>query len=63
MLQIIEQRKYIQGFIDFVGSFLITEQATIDEINLVKANLDILNKRIAEIGNCKVGGLCCTSNS
>ena len=38
MITIIKQRKYIQDFIDFTGSFLLTEQVTIDELNLVKAN-------------------------
>ena len=53
---LVKQRKYIQDFIDFTGSFLLTEQATIDELNLVKANLDILSKRIADFGETKIGG-------
>ena len=47
----IKQRPYIQGFLDFVKSFLITESVTIDELNLVKANLNILNGRIADAGD------------
>jgi hypothetical protein len=56
MLMVVEQRKYIQNFLDFVSSFLITEDATIDEINLVKANLDILNARIQSCGNRVIKG-------
>ncbi|MCL2205943.1 MAG: hypothetical protein FWB82_05430 [Treponema sp.] len=59
MLQVIKQRKYIQDFIDFTRSFLLTEQVTIDELNLVKTNLDILNKRIADYGETKIGGEDC----
>jgi hypothetical protein len=46
MLQVIEQRKYIQDFMDFVGSFGITEQVTLEEMELVEGNLDILKERI-----------------
>ncbi|MDR0676492.1 MAG: hypothetical protein LBF97_05585 [Elusimicrobiota bacterium] len=57
MLQVIKQRKYIEDFCKFVSSFLITEDATIDEINLVEANLDILKKRIQDIkGKTNVKG-------
>jgi len=49
MLQLVEQRAYINNFIEFVGTFLTTEDATIDEIELVEANLDILKKRIQEV--------------
>jgi hypothetical protein len=49
MIQVVKQRKYIENFCKFVSSFLITEDATIDEIVLVEANLDILKKRIQDI--------------
>ena len=49
MVMVIEQREYIQKFIDFAGSFLITEDATISEIELVEANLKILSGRIQEV--------------
>jgi hypothetical protein len=48
MFQIIIQRKYIEDFCEFVRSFLITEDVTIDEMMLVEANLDILKKRIQD---------------
>jgi len=48
MVQIVKQRNYIQNFLDFVSSFLITESASISEINLIKANTEILLKRIEE---------------
>ncbi len=58
MLQTVEHRKYIQDFLDFAGSFLITKSATIGEINLVKANLDILAERIANVeANTKIDGI------
>ena len=47
-MQIVKQRDYIDGFLNFVRTFLITEAASIDEINLVEANLDILKDRIQE---------------
>ena len=56
MMILVKQRKYIQDFIDFTGSFLLTEQVTIDELNLVKASLNILQKRIAGFGATKIGG-------
>ena len=46
MVRIIKQREYIENFLEFVRSFMITESATINEINLVEANLDILKERI-----------------
>ena len=46
MLAEIKQRDCIENFLKFVQSFLITEDATIAEINLVEANLDILKARI-----------------
>lgn len=49
MLQIVEQREYIDGFLKFVGSFAITEQVTIAEMHLVKSNLEILLDRINEL--------------
>ena len=56
MVRVVKQRKYIQDFIDFTGSFLLTEPVTVNELNLVKANLDILGKRIAYFGEAKIGG-------
>ena len=56
MLIKIEQRKYIQDFIDFTGSFLLTEKVTINELNLVIANLKILSERIAEFGDTAIIG-------
>ena len=56
MARVVKQRKYIQDFIDFTGSFLLTEPATVSELNLVKANMDILRKRIADFGDTKIGG-------
>jgi hypothetical protein len=50
MLEIVQQRKYIQGFVDFVRTFGITETVTVNELNLVKANLDILDDRINNLG-------------
>lgn len=55
MIQIVKQRKYIQDFLDFTKSFLLTEQVTINELNLVKGNLDILIDRINEYSNIKIG--------
>ena len=46
MALIVKQREYIENFLKFVGSFLVTEDATIDEINLVEQNLDLLKARI-----------------
>jgi len=56
MVQVVKQRKYIQDFIGFTGSFLLTEPVTVSELNLVKASLDILRKRIADFGDTKIGG-------
>jgi len=56
MITIVKQRKYIQDFIDFTGSFLLTEPVTVNELNLVKASLDILRKRIADFGETEIGG-------
>jgi len=33
VITIVKQRKYIQDFIDFTGSFLLTEPVTINELN------------------------------
>jgi hypothetical protein len=46
MLAVIEQRPYIQNFIDFVGTFGLTEEVSVAEMDLVKANLKILLDRI-----------------
>jgi len=56
MVQVVKQRKYIQDFIDFTGSFLLTEPVTINELNIVKACMDILEKRISDFGDTKIGG-------
>jgi len=55
-MTIVKQRKYIQDFIDFTGSFLLTEPVTVNELTLVKASLDILKKRIADFGETEIGG-------
>jgi len=56
MLQIVEQRPDIQAFIDFVGNFLILNEATVDEADLVLANAEILVKRIKDLkGSTKIG--------
>ena len=39
------------GCLDFVSSFLLTESVTVDELALVKANLDILQNRISNVGS------------
>jgi hypothetical protein len=57
MVMQVKQREYIENFINFVGSFLITEDATISEIELVERNLDILKKRIRDIKETTVKGL------
>ena len=54
MIEVVPQREYIQDFLDFVSSFLLTESVTVDELALVKANLDILQERINHAGNCSV---------
>ena len=46
MLMIEEERDYMKSFSDFVSTFLVTESATIAEIALVEARLDILKERI-----------------
>jgi hypothetical protein len=57
MLEVVKQRESIENFINFVGSFLVTEDATIREIELVEANLKILKKRIDDFKNTTVGAL------
>jgi hypothetical protein len=57
MVMKVEQREDIENFIQFVTHFLITEDATISEIELVEANLDILKKRIVDIKKTTVKGL------
>jgi hypothetical protein len=49
MIQVIKQRDYIENFCDFVKTFLITENATIYEIELVEANLNCLKDRIQKV--------------
>jgi len=57
MIRVVEQRKYIQDFMDFVSTFLLTEAASIDEVILVKENLKILSKRVEECcSQVKIGG-------
>ena len=46
MVSTVKQRDYIQGFLDFTNSFLTTESVTVTELNLIKANLEILLERI-----------------
>ena len=57
MIQVVEQRKYIQDFLDFVSTFLLVEAASVDEVILVDANLEILSERIKEFCcQTKIGG-------
>ena len=51
MMQKVKQREPIESFINFVNGFLITDGATIQEIELVEANLEILKERIQEVKN------------
>lgn len=53
MIQVVKQRKYIQDFCDFVGSFLITEEASISETELVLSNAELLINRIKDLKNNK----------
>ena len=46
MIVEVVQRDYVKGFLDFVKSFLITDGVTIEELELVEANLTILKERI-----------------
>jgi hypothetical protein len=46
MIRVIEQRPFIQNFCDFVGKFLVTEPATVGEVELVEANARLLISRI-----------------
>jgi hypothetical protein len=57
MLVIVKQREYIENFIKFVSTFLVTEDATVGEIELVEANLNILKDRIQNFKNVKVKAL------
>jgi len=75
MVGVVKQRESIQNFLDFVNSFLLTERATIAEVQLVKANAQVLLERIqgAEqrvqvsavdaLYGCGVGGLSPKGNS
>jgi len=56
MVQVVEQRPYIQNFLDFAGSFCITEKVTLDEILLVESNLDILKDKISELKKSTIIG-------
>ena len=57
MVQIIEQREYIEKFLGFVKTFLIEEEVTIDELDLVESNLKLLLERIKQYKqSCKIGG-------
>lgn len=49
MFQIVEQRKYIQDFCDFVSSFGITESFNLNELELVEGNTKILLERIQSL--------------
>ena len=51
MVQAIKEREYIENFLEFVRTFLVTEDVTIREINLVRRNLDILKERIELFGD------------
>jgi len=56
MVQIVEQRPYIENFLDFVSSFCITEKVTLDEMLLVESNLDILKQRIRKLRETTIIG-------
>jgi len=49
MVANIKQRDYIQNFCDFVRTFLINEPASIQEMDLVLANTNILIERIQKV--------------
>jgi len=53
----VKQRESIENFINFVSTFLVTEDATIGEIELVEANLNILKDRIQVFKNVTVKAL------
>jgi len=57
MLVMVKQRESIENFINFVSTFLVTEDATIGEIELVEANLNILKDRIQVFKNVTVKAL------
>lgn len=48
MIEIVKHREYIANFLEFVRTFLITDNPTIDEMMLVEANINILSKRIQD---------------
>ena len=57
MVRVVEQRKYIQDFLDFASTFLLVEAASVDEVMLVRENLKILSKRVEECcSQVKIGG-------
>ena len=56
MMQVVKQREYIENFLKFVGSFMVTENVTVDELLLVEKNLDILKERIQEIKRLEIKG-------
>ena len=57
MIRVVEQRKYIQDFLDFASTFLLVEAASVDEVMIVDANLEVLSKRIKEFcRQTKIGG-------
>jgi len=58
MIQIVQQREYIDNFLKFVSTFLIKEAATIEEMDLVESNTKILMDRIKEYKrNTPIGGV------
>ena len=57
MIQVIKQREYIENFLGFVQTFLLQEQVTIEELDLVESNLELLMQRIKSYKkNIKIGG-------
>ena len=46
MMMIVPQRPQVQSLLDAMSSFLITESATISELDLVLANAEILVNRL-----------------
>jgi len=58
MIHVIQQREYIDNFLKFVSTFLIREAVTIEELDLVQSNTEILLNRIKDYKrNTPVGGV------
>jgi len=57
VLQEVKQRQYIQCFLDFVSTYLISEAVTLAEFELVEKNLEILCERIGDVKSSVFVGL------